>query len=206
MIFTRGTQLLTAMFRVTLSMIRRLQFNSLDSSFVRLSDLEIQTLLTFCDDHKQCLACGFKERKSNFTNSRAIRDGFSHNDVNYHVGDFAYISTGYNSIYQIGQIEKFKFSKGKCVEIVTRAFGRYDDVVRKVCRGVDKPKGVPYDQVRALHLYIGLSLIIFCSGVCSVLLFWRKQGCTIFEDHVLSFMKQRTLILTLGSLTMTTTT
>lgn len=34
------------MFRVTLSMVRRLLFNSLDSSFVRLSNLEIQTLLS----------------------------------------------------------------------------------------------------------------------------------------------------------------
>ncbi|OJA16031.1 hypothetical protein AZE42_04288 [Rhizopogon vesiculosus] len=125
-----------------------LLFNSLDSSFIRLSDQEIQTLLTFCDDHKQCLACGFKERKSNFIDSRAIRDGFSHHDVSYHVGDFAYISTGHNSIYQIGQIEQFKFSKGKCIEVVTRSFGRYDDVVRKVCRGVDKPKGVSYDERR----------------------------------------------------------
>ncbi|KAG1798810.1 hypothetical protein EV424DRAFT_1440198 [Suillus variegatus] len=62
-----------------------LMFNSLESSFVRLSDLETQTLLSFCDDHKQCLACGHKERASNFTDSRALRDGFSHK------GDFACI-------------------------------------------------------------------------------------------------------------------
>jgi DNA (cytosine-5)-methyltransferase 1 len=135
-------------------MARRLLFNSSDSSFIRLSDLEIQTLLAFCADHKQCLACGYKERKSFFTDSRSIRDGFSHNDVNYHVGDFAYISTGFNSVYQIGQIEQFKLSaKGKCIEVVTRTFGRYDDIVRKVCRGIDKPKGIPYDEVGALYPY-----------------------------------------------------
>ncbi|KAG0701495.1 hypothetical protein DFH29DRAFT_1000139 [Suillus ampliporus] len=108
-----------------------LMFNSVDSSFVRLSDLDTQTLLSFCDDHKQCLACGYKERASNFTHSRALRNGFSHNDVNYHEGDFAYISTGHNSIYQIGQIEKFIIKKGKCTEVITRLFGRYDDIVRK---------------------------------------------------------------------------
>ncbi|KAG1724751.1 S-adenosyl-L-methionine-dependent methyltransferase [Suillus paluster] len=123
-------------------------FNSLDSSFVQFSELETQTLLSFCDDHKQCLACGHKERASNFTDSRALRNGFSHNDVNYHVGDFAYISTGHNSIYQIGQIEKFDIKRGKCVEVITRLFGRYDDIVRKVSPGVDKPKGISYDQRR----------------------------------------------------------
>lgn len=154
MIFTRGMRLSTAVFHVTLRMARRLLFNSLDSSFIQLSDLEIQTLLTFCDDHKQCLACGFQERKSIFTDSRAIRNGFSHNDVSYHIGDFAYISTGHNSIYRIGQIENFRLSKGKCIEIVTRIFGRYDDIVRNVCRGVDKRKGVCYDEVRVLCILV----------------------------------------------------
>ncbi|KAG1743398.1 S-adenosyl-L-methionine-dependent methyltransferase [Suillus lakei] len=125
-----------------------LMFNSLESSFVRLSDLEIQTLLSFCDDHKQCLACGHKERASNFTDSRALRDGFSHNDVNYHKGDFAYISTGHNSVYQIGQIEDFKIKRGKCTEVITQLFGRYNDVAREVSRGIDKPKGTSSDERR----------------------------------------------------------
>ncbi|KAG2133739.1 S-adenosyl-L-methionine-dependent methyltransferase [Suillus clintonianus] len=125
-----------------------LMFNSLESSFVRLSDLETQTLLSFCDDHKQCLACGYKERASNFTDSRALRDGFSHNDVNYHKGDFAYISTGHNSVYQIGQVEDFKIKRGKCTEVIIRLFGRYDDIARKVGHGIDKPKGASSDERR----------------------------------------------------------
>ncbi|KAG2037322.1 S-adenosyl-L-methionine-dependent methyltransferase [Suillus americanus] len=128
-----------------------LMFNSLESSFVRLSDLETQTLLSFCDDHKQCLACGHKEHASNFTDSRALRDGFSHNDVNYHKGDFAYISTGLNSVYQIGQIEDFKIKQGRCTEVIARLFGRYDDIVREVGRGIDKPKGVTSDDRRLFH-------------------------------------------------------
>ncbi|KAG2063855.1 S-adenosyl-L-methionine-dependent methyltransferase [Suillus decipiens] len=128
-----------------------LMFNSLESSFVRLSDLETQTLLSFCDDHKQCLACGHKERASNFTDSRALRDGFSHNDVNYHKGDFAYISTGPNSVYQIGQIEAFQIKGGRCTEVITRLFGRYNDIAREVGRGIDKPKGVISDDRRLFH-------------------------------------------------------
>ncbi|KAG1745595.1 hypothetical protein EDD22DRAFT_958508 [Suillus occidentalis] len=65
-----------------------LMFNSLESCFFRLTDPETQTLLSFCDDHKQCLASCRKECASNFTNSRALLDGFARNDVNYRKGDF----------------------------------------------------------------------------------------------------------------------
>jgi len=153
MTFTQGMHLSAAAFHIILRKVCRLVFNSIDSSFIRLSDLETEKLLALCDDHKQCLACGFKERKSNFTDSRACPNGFSRNDVNYHVGEFIYVSTGFNQIYQIGQIEHFRLSKGKCVEVITRMFGRYDDIVRDVCRGVDKPKGISYDEVRTLYMH-----------------------------------------------------
>ncbi|KAG2029571.1 S-adenosyl-L-methionine-dependent methyltransferase, partial [Suillus americanus] len=128
-----------------------LTFNSFDSSFIRLSDLETQTLLSFCDAHKQCLACGHKERILNLADLRANQDSFSHGGVNYHVGDFAYISMGDNNVYQIGQIEEFNVDEGKCTEVVTRLFGRWDDIARMEGHGINKPKGACYDEARAPH-------------------------------------------------------
>ncbi|KAG1840440.1 hypothetical protein F4604DRAFT_1690777 [Suillus subluteus] len=122
-----------------------------DSSFIWLSDLETQTLLSFCDTHKQCLTCGHKECIFNLADVRANQDSFSHGGVNYHIGDFAYISMGDNNVYQIGQIKEFNIDKGKCTKVVTQLFGHWDNIAWMEGHGINKPKGACYDEARAPH-------------------------------------------------------
>lgn len=127
--------------------VTSLLYNSVDASFVSLSNEQTMRAFAHCDTHQQCLSCGFRAMKTSVARPRPLPGGgFVQYEFSYHLHDFVYIKRKQpHSVYKIGQIIKLKAMKVP-IEVTVQLFGRHDDMVRRV-KLEDKHRLFPSDDV-----------------------------------------------------------
>lgn len=127
-----------------------------DSSLIHLSPNEIEDALSYCDNGKQCLACGLSEAKRLRTECTPLpARGFFNRGFRYHIHDFVYLIPSSNSgqVYDIGQITNIQAMHNPRT-ISVRLFGRFDDVVRLMRKEAEWNSALETDEVCPIFHYI----------------------------------------------------
>ncbi|KAL4067750.1 hypothetical protein V8B97DRAFT_1915370 [Scleroderma yunnanense] len=179
----------------------RLVFNSTDASILALSAEQIHHALAHCDEHEQCLSCGFQAMQQSISHPRSLPDGgFAQHEFSYHPQDFVYIKNREpHSVYTIGQILKIK-AKKVLIEVTVQLFGHYDDVVRQVHDNGEK--SIAFDD-RQIFITDEVQIVHDCDleGICYVIHSYDTESIDEWvkqDDHY--FVNQAAPLLDVHSL------
>lgn len=100
-----------------------------------LSSEDSADALSYCEQLRPCLPCGFSIRQNVKESWTSLpQGGFAHLGVDYHVNDFVYIHNSHSTVglLDIAQITEFLGVQGDEVCLRVQSYGRYDDAVQRL--------------------------------------------------------------------------